>query len=86
VKPATVLVLSLVGWLAASTVGAAIDNAPQLISPGYGRADARVGTLCPTFTWTTSPESIGSAHRPARIFWAIVRGGSPARARIVARR
>lgn len=58
-KPATVLVLSLVGWLAASTVGAAIDNAPQLISPGYGRADARVGTLCPTFTWTTSPQAVG---------------------------
>src|ERR1043165_9709653 len=47
-------------------------------------ASAREGVLerttWSTFTWTTAPRSWGSVARPARIFWGIVRGGSPARA------
>ncbi len=32
---------------------------PQLVSPGFGAIEARVGSPCPTFTWTISVEAIG---------------------------
>ena len=54
---------------------------------GYGRGAVPTGSRAKT-TWSTSTStmssaSLGSAPRAASIFWAIVRGGSPARARIV---
>jgi hypothetical protein len=51
-----------------------------------GSASVRSGSLArttwSTFTRTRSPFRFGSSARPARIFWVMVRGGSPARARI----
>src|SRR5262245_49805723 len=46
------------------------------------RWGSRDRTTWSTLRWTRSPPSSGSSARPARIFWGIVRGGSPAFARM----
>ena len=50
-------------WLAALGFSVAAIEAspwrPQLVSPRRGDAEARVGTVCPTFTWTVAADVTG---------------------------
>src|SRR5450432_9147 len=56
--------------------------APASAASASVRSGSLAKTTWSTFTLTRSPLRFGSSARPARIFWVMVRGGSPARARI----
>ena len=55
---------------------------PAAIAAACARTGARASTIWSTATPTISSASVGSPERAERIFWAIVRGGSPARPRM----
>src|SRR6478752_7985400 len=55
---------------------------PSSATSAMTRSGSRAKMTWSTLTFGKSAESWRSSARPARIFWVIVRGGSPARARI----
>src|SRR6478609_3982881 len=55
---------------------------PSNATSAMTRSGSRAKMTWSTLTFGKSAESWRSSARPARIFWVIVRGGSPARARI----